>query len=150
MAFRNVKVYFKVNPLVDLVYMNNANYLGTIASLGDKGEDLENPYYAAGQVYTSEHMDSLLAQAYFNPLISQLVGSMCDGSIFSFPITQTPELIGKNFELVFNSLIDRGLLPVAIHRKTEGIRLRCVISNPAKDLVMQESDIIFYLVNCSE
>jgi hypothetical protein len=155
MAFRHVKTGSAV-PLVDLIHICNEEFLGRIAPLGNNGDSLENAYYAAGQVYTSSSLDSLLAQSFYNPILSQLVEGLCKGGFFSAQIGRyCPEFVvskiwkfgltlqGKPFIELFNFMLGNDLLAVALYRQFKSSRLNCVITNPSPTTILSEDDIVF-------
>jgi len=145
MTFRLVKLK-KASTLVDLVYMSNGKFLGGVHPLGHKGEDLENAYYAAGQVYTSSNLDTLIAQAFYNKYIVQLISRLTEGQLFPIPIKEhASDYVGRTFLDIFNYFMVSELVAVSIYRKALSGRLRYLITNPATETVMMEDDIVFVL-----
>lgn len=61
-----------------LEHTSNLQFLNSVQS----DSELENPAYAAGQVYLSGALDTLLCQTYFNEYIVSMVEQLCDGRVY--------------------------------------------------------------------
>ena len=143
MGFRNVKVGSAV-PMVDLIHRDNARFLGSIATLGENDEFLENAYYAAGQVYTTTSLDSMLAQAFYNPIVAQIVERMSKGGLFSAEIGRyCPEFVGKTFAELFNFMLGNDCLAFALYKKSKASRLNYVVTNPLPSTILSQEDFVF-------
>jgi len=143
MIFRHAKKG-KANLLINLIHTSNSQFLGAMGN--PKDSDLENPYYAAGQVFASSCLDTLMVQSYFNVHVVQLIERLISGYVFNIPISEfCPELVGYEFREVFKRMLENQLLALGIYRKRERSHLRFVITAPTPSTKVQAEDIIIVI-----
>jgi len=135
-------------PIVDLVHLSNSKYLGE----GNTGDELENLYYAAGQVYASSCQETLMCQIYFNKYIVSVYEQMTSGRVFGVNLSKmffTEDKLWINF---FRRCLACGYLPLGVYR--HGSTGRYVVTNPSKDLKLitdgQDADIVLLILPDTE
>jgi len=143
MVFRLVKAG-QAFPIIQIEHGTNSQFLGSIT--GKSVTDyMENAYYAAGQVFVTGCLDSVLVQAYFNQFIEQLVAQLLNGTTYSFPVAEyCKECTGKSYSLLVNYLLENGLIPLALYRSSNS-RLRYVATNPKPTTQIREDDIVIVI-----
>jgi hypothetical protein len=65
-------------------------------------DNLQNPYYAAGNVYAASTQDTLLCQVYFNPFVINVLEQMIYGHVYSAPVSTVNN---SNFDQLFIEII---------------------------------------------
>eukprot|EP01022_Parablepharisma_sp_SALTPOND_P016481 TRINITY_DN2420_c0_g1_i1.p1 TRINITY_DN2420_c0_g1~~TRINITY_DN2420_c0_g1_i1.p1 ORF type:complete len:1016 (+),score=87.41 TRINITY_DN2420_c0_g1_i1:1170-4217(+) len=162
-VYKTVKL---MNPDIQIILelANPAN----IKYLELRGRDYEgdfdfSPVFAAGDVYTYSIIDTLTAQAYFNPHIvtifhqllrgldskSTLVRSakeLKQGKLLQIPVPE--EFINKQFRELFLYLLDTyNLLPLGIYRMPGATdnRYPYVYTNPDPECRLSHKDKVFVL-----
>jgi Calcium-activated BK potassium channel alpha subunit/Calcium-activated potassium channel slowpoke-like RCK domain/Ion channel len=132
-------------PMVDLAFSQNAAFLGPLASTNT--EYLQNPYYAAGQMYASSCLDTLLCQTFYEPFQLRTVRRLLSGSVFSIHVEDHfDHLVGQPWWKLFIELLRFDLLCMGIYRRNHSTPLRYVVTNPdPEDVVVEEKDIVFVL-----
>jgi len=142
--FRLVKT--GANPIIDLVDISNAKYLGSIGNEIQAESDIENPYYAAGQVFSTQCLDTLTVQSYFNASILPLVEQLVDGSVFPIKVSKfLPEFIGRSYLALFQQLLENDMVALALYRRSKDSRLCYTLTNPESSTVVAEDDTVMVL-----
>lgn len=91
MLFKSLKGETESFVMVDLFYSENVRFLGNLKS---SDNPFENPFWAAGQVFLSSSLDTLLGQAFYNPYIGQITEELILASVFSVPVSSVfPKLV---------------------------------------------------------
>ncbi|PRP88204.1 potassium channel subfamily T member 1-like [Planoprotostelium fungivorum] len=153
MIFRMVK-RGRCKPIIQLEQVNSAAYLGSLTrtpiksyeEARDQVIDLNNPYHAAGQVYYSNTLASLIVQSYFNPYIIRIVEDLTSGCLFCISIKKhCPQ-----FADLMSRLLSEGLILWALRRKIPPSNLRYIILCPRKDLVIRQDDVVIVQQNGSQ
>jgi len=129
-------------PLVDLVYQSNSRFLGSLPQLGHADAELENPYHAAGQVFSVSCLDTLLVQEHFNKGIVKLIEKLVNGTVFYLCVKEiSPDLVDKPYESLFHHLLTHQLVPLALYRQSPN-RLKYVVTSPANNTVVKSTDFV--------
>jgi len=106
---------------------------------------LENPYYAAGQVYASSCLDTMLVQSFFNPNVVTLIEQLLSGCVYSMAARDIfSEFEGITCAHLLRALLEVDLVLLGLYRKSAN-RLRYVISNPQPGNAVQADDMIIVL-----
>mmetsp|Transcript_33776 Transcript_33776/g.54185 ORF Transcript_33776/g.54185 Transcript_33776/m.54185 type:complete len:682 (+) Transcript_33776:1252-3297(+) len=174
----------KENPNLDiiaeLVVQSNINFIADAedvqssdAAAGESstGKHVLLPPFAAGNIYTSSMLDTLLAQSYYNSnLITALhqlvVGEDLEkaqewkkksnisiqGSDLGY-IPVPPSFDGKTYMELFTNLVASNVLPMAIRRGLtknntvgkQGNVMPYIVTNPKGDSILHAEDFVFVL-----
>ena len=151
-----------IQVILELADPSNIKYLEM------RGRDYEgdfdfSPVFAAGDVYTYSIIDTLTAQAYFNPhivtIFNQLLGGsdskstliksakeMKQGKLLQISVPE--EFINKQFRELFLYLLDTcNLLPIGIYRLPGATdnRYPYVYTNPDPECRLSHKDKVFVL-----
>jgi len=132
-------------PVVDLVHAENCRSLGSLSSQAPSDDEMENPYYASGQVYSSSSLDTMLVQSFYNPTVVTLIEQLLAGCIYAMAARD----VFTKFEGVTCLDLQRALLEVdvvllGLYRKSPN-RLRFVMSNPPPEAAVQSDDMLIVL-----
>jgi hypothetical protein len=126
--------------------MSNAKYLGAIGNEVATENDIENPYYAAGQVFSTQCLDTLTVQSYFNGSILPLVEQLVDGSVFPISVSKfLPEFIGRTYLTLFQQLLENDMIGLGLYRRSKDSRLSYTLTNPESSTVIAEDDTVIVL-----
>jgi len=133
-------------PIIDLVDLSNCKYLGSIGADFPINEDIENPYYAAGQVFSASCLDTLMTQTFFNPGVLPLVEELIGGCVFSVSLGDYfQDSVGKSYSDLVPLVIENEMIPLALYRKCPDSRLFYTVTNPSPDTKLQDTDYVIVL-----
>ncbi|PRP89056.1 calcium-activated BK potassium channel, alpha subunit [Planoprotostelium fungivorum] len=158
-------------PIVDLIHASNAKYLGLNNSslASNVPAELSTPYYA-GHIFTGGIMDTLMAQAFFNPDIVSFIRQIMGGLAVSIPIRKVfPSLIEAKYKDLFKRLLcEHKVVSLGLFRKRmDGMEMsaerrshifrrktrrlptnfaRYIVMNPEPHLVLSEEDEVIVLI----
>ena len=156
-----------VQILTELVSSSNLEFL---MPTDKKCDDLiKSPLYAAGEVYSSAIIDTLTCQSYYNQHIVTILQQILNGgadedddavnqamkahpdllqsNLWQIPVPEN--CIGKTFEQLFNALLDRKLVTMALYRLrrggSSGNESPYVVTNPNPETLITHRDKAFVL-----
>lgn len=140
-----------VQILTELVSSSNLEFL--MPNDRKCSDFIKSPLYAAGEVYSSAIIDTLTCQSYYNSNIVTILQQILNGgadeddytvkqamqahpdllqsNLWQIPVPET--CIGKTFEHLFNTLLDRKLVTMALYRLRRGLNgteSPYVVTNP--------------------
>lgn len=131
-------------PIVDLVFAQNSASLGSLAT--ENIDYLGNPYYAAGQMFASSCLDTLLCQTYYEQYQLQTVRCLLSGRAFCICIeVHLSECIDQPVSVLFDVLLRSDLLTLGLYRRHRDTPLCYVISVPDPDLLVERDDVVYVL-----
>ncbi len=151
-----------IQVILELADPSNIRYL-ELSGRDYEGDFDFSPVFAAGDVYTYSIIDTLTAQAYFNPnivtIFNQLLGGsdskstliksakeMKQGKLLQISVPE--EFINKQFRELFLYLLDNcNLLPIGIYRLPGATdnRYPYVYTNPDPECRLSHKDKVFVL-----
>jgi len=107
--------------------------------------------YAAGNVFSSSFLDTLLCHEFFRPYSTDIVNSFVgrvpnQSQLFQIPVP--PHLVGENYLEAMQYLLPKGMLPVGLYRGKSDDRKNTspyVYTNCARTTVLEVNDLIFIL-----
>jgi hypothetical protein len=118
---------------------------------------MQTPTYAAGNVYLSSIMDSLVCQSYYNSAYLTVMGSLIGGMVSHdvavkqsnlYHIRVPPAFHGQPFERLFDYLtLKQNIVPLGLYRLpgcTDN-KSPYVVTNPSPQTKITDKDYIFIL-----
>ncbi|GAM22319.1 hypothetical protein SAMD00019534_054940 [Acytostelium subglobosum LB1] len=142
-----------IYPIYELTDPLNLQLLPNNQQWNQKDPYYMAPSFASGNVFLSNIFDSLLCQSFFNPhllaIIQILVGKSDhhrNSRAKVFQVDVPPEYIGHRFGYLFESLLNCGVICLALFRtKTDDSGGKFVHTNPSASTMLRESDRLFIL-----
>lgn len=117
--------------------------------------------YAMGETYISSVMDTLIAQAFYNPaliaVLDQVIVGNTSGGMSNldheessnlFPLRVPTTFIGKPFAELFHFLCEKKqIVPIGLYRySTVNTTTKpYIVTNPPVDLILTDRDMVFVL-----
>ena len=113
--------------------------------------------YAMGETYISSVMDTLLAQAHYNPalvavldqvIVGNTLGSEIEEPTNLFPLRVPTTFIGKAFSELFHFLCEKkNIIALGLYRYdcSNTSKKPYIVTNPPVDLILTERDMVFVL-----
>ncbi|CAI2375890.1 unnamed protein product [Moneuplotes crassus] len=166
----DVKIITELYSHENLAYLDSPNIYHV---MNEYGYD-QTPIFASGQVYSSSLMDSLVCQACYNSalitVLRQLVigetrrsfqkkNMMIFGKEFNkikssnlYHVRVPMHLIGETFGTLYKQFsLEKQMIPLGLYRndfftkEKEDTNINYVVTNPAYDTPLQETDFVFVL-----
>ncbi|CAI2372794.1 unnamed protein product [Moneuplotes crassus] len=166
----SVKIITELYSHENLAYLDDPTIYHV---MNDYGYD-QTPTFAAGQVYSSSLMDSLVCQACYNSalitVLRQLVigearksfqkkNMMIFGKEFNkikssnlYHVKVPSNLVGENFGTLYKEFaLEKQMIPLGLYRtdiiikEKEQKSINYVVTNPAYDSPLRDSDYVFVL-----
>ena len=114
--------------------------------------------YAMGETYTSSVMDTLLAQAFYNPALIAVLEQVIVGNSSGtpdaedngnlFPLRVPTTFVGRTFAELFHFLCDKKqIIALGLYRYDclDSTTKPYIVTNPPVGLVLTERDMVFVL-----
>jgi len=150
--------------ITELVHPSNISFLinnQTDYRLMKKYGYYHTEIYAMGETYISSVMDTLIAQAFYNPALiavldqvivgnsaSQSGGPEAEESSNLFPLRVPTTFVGRTFADLFHFLCEKKhIIPIGLYRYNTltSTTKPYIVTNPPVDLVLTDRDMVFVL-----
>lgn len=143
-----------IHSIVEFGFSANVSFLRPKADIDRKRNTSVYlaPNYCAGRVFSAALLDSLLASAYYNEWLIEIVYALvADDACQVRQVSVPPELIGKPFVEVFEAFaLSKSTIVLGIYRAaigTGGAPLPYVYTCPHRDSLCGEHDKLFVVVD---
>lgn len=112
-----------------------------------------DPRFAAGEVFSPHFLGALMAHAFYTPGVLEvmqalLIPSDGEDAFLPWQIHLSQEYIGGTYGFLFREMVSHPahpVLPLGLLRMTEGGIKPYVVTNPAGDTRLLETDLLFVL-----
>lgn len=154
---KNVDKKNKILVITDLRQESNVQFL----DFGDEDTPDERIYkaqpFACGEAFSVSMFDSVTSSSFHGPGTLYLVEDLIHSSgtntlcqVVSMPLMDT-DFCGKTFGEFYNTQLKECIVCMGVSRKlSPSSNQRYVITSPAYDFILEESDVAFILTECSQ